>query len=627
MRKLNNGGFAISTLLYGLMIMSLLIVLALLSNLGSSRQSTTTFVDKIEDELNRLSVTDTEGEYAGGEVDNNGREYIAPTAGWYKIELWGAGGGGSNGGKGAYVSAIMYLDINDYLYFYVGEKGNKSTTFNGGGSASGSYYAGGGATDVRLISGSWNDPSSLESRLMVAAGGAGGGSSAGGAGGSLIGGNTSLAGTQSGGASFGKAANGSSSAAGGGGGYFGGKAANGAGGGSSFIMGYAGVRTRTNDVTSTDTIKTFQQIHLGEYVPAKDADGNPLPNAGDPVLEDYTSTIYNGLIVPGINSEGGKFKITKVSDNAKENPPRFGSNNSLKQVRYIVDCVDSNTSNTTGYWTEIQAIGTKGGKDGVNVAKGATVAASSGGTLQNGSRIVDGIADTTSSYAQISGSGTKCVKVTLGGTYDLSEIAVWHRIGYTFSGHTLAVSSDNSSWTYVRTKSSDSSSTGLQNEAETANGIRYNTFHSSDTGELVEGNYYIFSANSDNMVLSSYEESGITIARMEPFTGEDNQVWHVYKQADPSTGTEYYRMENTANNLALEVSDNSADIGVTIDLYQNNVENTAQNWNLNPLGNGYYIVTSQLNVRIGYNTSNSIVQTQSNTQNKTQRWKFVWADY
>ena len=119
----------------------------------------------------------------------------------------------------------------------------------------------------------------------------------------------------------------------------------------------------------------------------------------------------------------------------------------------------------------------------------------------------------------------------------------------------------------------------------------------------------------------------LLLLEWKPFTGEDNQVWHVYKQADPSTGTEYYRMENTANNLALEVSDNSADIGVTIDLYQNNVENTAQNWNLNPLGNGYYIVTSQLNVRIGYNTSNSIVQTQSNTQNKTQRWKFVWADY
>ena len=92
MRKLNNRGFAISTLLYGLMIMSLLVVLALFGNLSTNRHNTVTFVDKVEDELNRLSVTNTEGGHTGGEVDAQGREYIAPESGWYKIELWGASG-------------------------------------------------------------------------------------------------------------------------------------------------------------------------------------------------------------------------------------------------------------------------------------------------------------------------------------------------------------------------------------------------------------------------------------------------------------------------------------------------------------------------------------------------------
>ena len=101
MKKLDNRGFAISTLLYGLMIMSLLIVLALISNLGTNRKSTSTFVDKIEDELNRLNLTNTGGEYGGGEADENGHEFIATSAGWYKIELWGAGGGGNKGGRGA----------------------------------------------------------------------------------------------------------------------------------------------------------------------------------------------------------------------------------------------------------------------------------------------------------------------------------------------------------------------------------------------------------------------------------------------------------------------------------------------------------------------------------------------
>ena len=66
MRKLNNRGFAISTLLYGLMIMSLLVVLALFGNLSTNRHNTVTFVDKVEDELNRLSVTNTEGGHTGG---------------------------------------------------------------------------------------------------------------------------------------------------------------------------------------------------------------------------------------------------------------------------------------------------------------------------------------------------------------------------------------------------------------------------------------------------------------------------------------------------------------------------------------------------------------------------------
>lgn len=68
MRRLNNKGFAISTLLYGLMIMSLLVVIALLANLGTNRSNTVNFVDKIEDELNRLSVADTEGDYVGGDM-------------------------------------------------------------------------------------------------------------------------------------------------------------------------------------------------------------------------------------------------------------------------------------------------------------------------------------------------------------------------------------------------------------------------------------------------------------------------------------------------------------------------------------------------------------------------------
>ena len=118
-------------------------------------------------------------------------------SGTYKIELWGASGGsgyttaGGNGfcegGKGAYTSGYINLEIGDKLYFYVGEGGSsggeglgyKTTSFNGGGA--GGYGgrddnsgSGGGATDVRLVNGEWSSPTSLRSRIMVASGGGGG---------------------------------------------------------------------------------------------------------------------------------------------------------------------------------------------------------------------------------------------------------------------------------------------------------------------------------------------------------------------------------------------------------------------------------------------------------------------
>ena len=161
---------------------------------------------------------------------------------------------------------------------------------------------------------------------------------------------------------------------------------------------------------------------------------------------------------------------------------------------------------------------------------------------------------------------------------------------------------------------------------ETSYGVRYNTFHADALGEIPEGDYYLFNANSDKQILTSYEESGTVVGRMDFFTGDVNQIWHVYKQADAS-GNTYYRIVNRSNNLALEVSDGSADTGVLIDLYDNNINNTSQNWNIVPLGNGYYTIVSQSGVRMGYNTSSSIAETQAVTQEKAQRWKFVLAGY
>lgn len=136
----------------------------------------------------------------------NEQVFIVPSTGTYKIELWGAKGGESTAyrdtnpyvGKGAYVSGEIFLWKGEKLYLQVGSKGEDGEKFydlrrftafgypssggkggyNGGGdgmddselSAGG---GGGGATDIRLVSGNWDDFDSLKSRIMVAGGGGG----------------------------------------------------------------------------------------------------------------------------------------------------------------------------------------------------------------------------------------------------------------------------------------------------------------------------------------------------------------------------------------------------------------------------------------------------------------------
>ncbi len=211
--------------------------------------------------------------------------------GYYKLEAWGAQGGNSAsdkiGGKGAYASGTVYLESGTILYVYVGGSGSYSSTagytlggFNGGGkgySTTAVYTAGsgGGATDFRLVSGNWNDQTSLASRIIVAAGGGGatyvengyaGGTlegyaaTGGSTGGTQLAGGTAVSltlnGTDGG---FGYGGNSAADAsAGGGAGYYGGAGGSqansnnkGAPGGSSYISGYLNCIGVTSDTDLT----------------------------------------------------------------------------------------------------------------------------------------------------------------------------------------------------------------------------------------------------------------------------------------------------------------------------------------------------------------------------------------
>ena len=86
--------------------------------------------------------------------------FKTPRDGVYRLEVWGAEGGGSNPGKGGYSTTLVHLAEGDSFYVYVGEKPANTTSiaggWNGGGSMGNNFNnrngagAGGGATDFRL---------------------------------------------------------------------------------------------------------------------------------------------------------------------------------------------------------------------------------------------------------------------------------------------------------------------------------------------------------------------------------------------------------------------------------------------------------------------------------------------
>ena len=86
-------------------------------------------------------------------------------------------------GKGGMVYGTLNLTEDTTYYLYIGKSGTYGgqAGFNGSGSSGSDtswYYegggSGGGATDIRTVSGSWDDSKSLQKRILVAGGGGGG---------------------------------------------------------------------------------------------------------------------------------------------------------------------------------------------------------------------------------------------------------------------------------------------------------------------------------------------------------------------------------------------------------------------------------------------------------------------
>ena len=220
-------------------------------------------------------------DYPGIDPYNSTSYLVTLPPGRFTIECLGS----SSLGNGAYTSGTLNVKKSMTIYLFIGSRSQQKDfpqpAFNGGGAG---YNSGGGATDIRLVSGEWDDFFSLKSRIMVAAG-AGGydGYSSQGYGGMINGidayGSYSGRGaTQtSGGKGYkeGKFGKGGSYiysssqtdyGAGGGGGYYGGGTGAGSGccgggGGSSFISGYEGCNAISAESTEDHIVHSNQTIH------------------------------------------------------------------------------------------------------------------------------------------------------------------------------------------------------------------------------------------------------------------------------------------------------------------------------------------------------------------------------
>lgn len=322
-------------------------------------------------------------------------EYTVPVDGYYRLQVWGAqGGGGSYGGKGGYATGTILLMQGEKLSIYVGGQGyGKTGGYNGGGQAStyNSDGSGGGATDIRI------NGKELSNRIIVAGGGGGGTGSyyynggsiivtgvavRGGAGGGLSGlkgadavlsapGYSATAAGAGGGQSYtgGIGASGtgslgtgasSSNGTGGGGGYYGGgagglkqhqygsnqyNAIGGGGGGSSYIGGVTDGSTISGDSTMPSVSGSTQTGQSGHGAAAVTLISTLKPTLT--VSVSTTEYTKNPVIITVTADKECTFKYSTDESNVENGTEFTGSFTVYNNGVYYIYAVDSGGSDVT----------------------------------------------------------------------------------------------------------------------------------------------------------------------------------------------------------------------------------------------------------------------------------------
>ena len=637
LKKLNNKGFAISTVIYGLSIMAMLLMTIVMATMSSNRTNSSDLAKSIEKDLNRFSKSDVSYGQAVSSSTNEPtpQQFIVEEGqdGWYRIELWGSQGGGSNGGYGAYTSGIIELNAGDVLYFYVGK--HELTA------------------DVRILSGNYHDLTSYETRIMVAAGG---GSGSGAMGGTLYGYQSSmiapggridvsgdnptfnlLSATLYGYSSLALSslnvssgvisppcrmltATGVCANSGGGDGYY--ASDDSSIGGTSFISGYGGVipiiaNQKANYSISVQALYNSSYVYkektFNEATQTFSYAGGTNPDVG---------TLYyfvDGIMIPGVNRGDGKAKIEKVmskTDTVTSLPRKNSTFN--YRISAVRDCVDSSSSTAVRFSVM---------SEGKDYASPATITASGQCRTVN-----------------LFGSSAN-------GQY-VDEISIWHG-NMDVKGNTIEVYACTNPlltscghWEWIKVKDSPS---GVASETETVTGTRISAYRYDSTKDLPEvGVYYILPVLEENKVISAaesvtYETNPLTI---DYFDGSNRQRWMIELITDTnispdSNGKEYKIVEQSRYKaLRIQEDENIVKNFITADMIFNSFSRIdSQIWKITPVGDGTYTITSVVDPFDASRPSGNLaVQTNSgadsyenviigrNNQN-TQRYRLIPADY
>lgn len=494
--SMNKKGFAITTLIYGLSIMGILVVAILMGTMSTSRANNKALAKAVEKELNKSSKSDMS--YDGSKIpagqDYIEKIYVIPPGqgGWYRIECFGSSGSGTNA-NGAYTSGIIKLEDTNTLHFYLGKSGS------------------GLETDVRIDGGAYDEKSSYDTRIMAAAGGS---TSTGSAGGtldgykrdmfSLTGGSTSTS-TLLGVSTYTpsnvpKTSRGIKGTGNKGDGYFPSDNAN--RGGVSYISGYGGGTSIIQNVPKPD--QPSYQYSRSIY----NADSDTYS------YEALGARFYflDGVMIPGVNTGAGRVNIEKISSNTTL-PVQ---NNNLRNISIIYDCMSG-----TNDLTKITAI-----EKGIDRAYGRTI----------------------STESDPEGKGGSCKKVVLASTYNIDEISVFHTPGTDPKKHRILVRKDASS--PIRVVKNIGS--GVEkSETSTVTGYHISAYQNDTTTTLPgSGKYYILPVLIENKVLTGNlsSDNWITASLLN---GDNNQKWEIEANEDGS-----YKIVELSKNYALEDDSN-----------------------------------------------------------------------